>query len=128
MSPYQHPYQPQAKQLTEQEWTERVEEAQDVHQRALDDIAGAYVSAWQLAHAFYDLYEQRAYITLGYETLNEYLASPGIGYSLKTFRDYKAVWAGVRRQPRRGPADPQRYRAPETGASRRSGPQGPGRR
>lgn len=83
---------PQAADLTEQEWNERVDEAQKVHERVLNGMTGLNVSGWFLANAFYDVVDTTAWTTLGYGSLNEYLASPEIGYARSNFMAHVAAW------------------------------------
>jgi hypothetical protein len=85
-------FQPQAAALSMEDWQARKDEAQAIHDRILQGLAGERVSAWFLAKQYHDLASTHGYYALGYDSLGEYLASAEVGVSRPTFMQYVAVW------------------------------------
>jgi hypothetical protein len=83
---------PQAADLSADEWEERKDEAQGIHERILQGLSGERVSAWFLAKQYHDFARCHGWYALGYDSLNEYLASPEITEKRSKFMQYVSVW------------------------------------
>jgi hypothetical protein len=81
------------------------EESHAIHTLILGALDRGRAAVWDLAEQFYELYERRGWLALGYETLVDYLAQPEVAYGETAF------WQLVRLHERlliQGGLDPNR--------------------
>ncbi|MCS7295510.1 MAG: hypothetical protein NZ761_08950, partial [Dehalococcoidia bacterium] len=75
--------------------------AYELHQRAVRLAQAWFAAGLELARVLDRIRREQLYRFLGYETFEEYLAAPELGWSLRTYQRFRALaeWAERREIP-----------------------------
>jgi hypothetical protein len=86
------PYTPEARELSKEEREAWVQSAYAHECQIKDGLTGARSSLWGAAEALYHFSEETGWAALGYETLGEWLASPEVTLSRRTYFQMVQAW------------------------------------
>lgn len=78
--------------LTQEERDKLVSAAFALERRIKERLGRGRQAWWDVAEALYDFHEQRAWMLLGYDSLEEFLGQPDIGMSRRSFFRAVQIW------------------------------------
>lgn len=88
----EHPTPRPAREPTEEEWAEAVDEATKAQEQLQVAVLGGRAAMWKMAEACWQCDDVRAWTRLGFETKGEWLAQPEVSLTRETFDRFVRVW------------------------------------